>query len=62
MKATSIASAAARQGWRVRRGSKHLICYPPDKSLRPIAVSNSDISQRAYLNTVLKFRRAGLNI
>ena len=57
----SIIEAAAQQGWRMRRGTKHTLFYPPDGG-RPIAVSGTKVGRRAALNTRATFRRAGLDV
>jgi hypothetical protein len=46
-------------GWRVEKGTKHRVVYPPDKAHPPIRVPGSASDHRSYLNLRAQLRRAG---
>lgn len=56
-----VLRAIEAAGWRTRRGSKHLLIYPPDGS-RPLTIGGSPQDHRTWKNTVAQLRRLGLDI
>jgi len=56
-----IVSELQRQGWRTRLG-KHIVLYPPDKTIAPVTIAYTPTDGRWYLTMVTKLRRAGANI
>lgn len=55
-----ILDAVEAAGWPTRKGSKHILVYPPEG--RPIAISTTKVGRRSQLNTRSAFRRAGLDV
>jgi hypothetical protein len=54
-----ILEALDRQGWRIRRGTKHIMVYPADKRFPPLALPSTPSDHRSLKNTVADLRRRG---
>jgi len=57
-----IIEAIQRQGWRVRRGSKHYMVYPADPTKPPVAIPCTPSDHRSLLNIRADLRRRGARL
>lgn len=56
----TIIRSAAKQGWEINHGTRHLILQPPDPSKPRIAVSKSSLgSAKAFKTFRSKMRNGG---
>lgn len=60
-KLAALFVAVDKAGWRWRKGSSHIVCYPPDGS-RPLILSLTAYDGIATRSTEAQFRRSGLKI
>lgn len=55
----AIKDLVANQGWRYRKGRKHPILYPADKTKNPIPLPSTASDHRSWRNALARIRRAG---
>ncbi|GAB3613177.1 hypothetical protein [Humibacter ginsengisoli] len=47
------------QGWRIDPKTKGWMCFPPDKSKRPVAIHKTPSDHRWYENCLSALRKSG---
>jgi hypothetical protein len=54
-----VVKEALRQGWRVEERSKHIMLWPPDKTLSPVTIASTPSDKRALNNDIARMRQRG---
>jgi hypothetical protein len=59
----AMVAAAWQAGWHCVKLSKgHVMCYPPDKTMKPVLVASTPSDHRTIPNTRAAMRQRGLNV
>ena len=59
----AMIQAAWDAGWHCSKTSKsHVMCYPPDKTIKPVLVANTPSDHRTIPNTLSCLRKSGLSV
>ena len=57
-----IAAKLEAQGWRVVKGAKHTIAYPPDRSRPAVILPETPGERRWKQNLISQLRRSGAEL
>lgn len=59
----AMIAVAWQEGWHCLKLAKgHVMCYPTDKTLRPVLVASTPSDYRTIPNTRSQLRQRGLNV
>jgi hypothetical protein len=59
----AMVAAAWDAGWKCSKTSQgHVMCYPPERTVKPVLVAGTPSDHRTIPNTRSALRKSGLNV